>query len=290
MAARTGLVHGTLAYLVWGILPLYFRLLDGVAPLELVGHRILWSLVVVLCLLAWQRELGALRAALLHWRTLGALAGSALFIAINWFTYIWAVEHRHVLAASLGYFLNPLVNVLFGVTLLKERLAPLQWLALALAACGVTVLALGALDTLWISMALATTFGIYGLIRKLVPVGALVGLGIETLLLAPVAAIVVGWIEVAGRPAFGGAPLTTGLLVASGIVTSTPMLLFASGARRLPLVTLGLLQYLAPTLQFLIGLLVFGEAMTPGRWMSFALIWGALALFAGEALRRRRSG
>lgn len=286
---RLGLIHGFLAYAAWGLMPVYFNLMGGVASLEIVANRILWSLGLILLVMAVRRELGQFALALTTPRLVGALLASAVLIAANWLIYIWAVTSQHILAASLGYFLNPLVNVLLGVTLLRERLERMQWLAIALAALGVAILAAGAPQTLGISLSLALSFALYGLIRKLTPVSSLTGLGIETLLLAPASLATLYWLHQAGGLAFGEGPGVTLLLIASGAVTSVPLLLFASGARRLPLVTLGLLQYVAPTTQFALGVLVYGERLSTEHWMSFGLIWTGLAIFMGHALGRRRA-
>lgn len=287
--ARQGLAHAALAYLLWGLLPFYFHLLTAVPPIEVLAHRILWSLVLLLALLGWRRELGDVARAMREPRHLAALAASALFIAVNWFAYIWAVAHAHVIAASLGYFLNPLVSVLLGIVFLGERLRAIQWVALALAAAGVAILAAGAPQTLWVSLILAVSFALYGLIRKLTPVTALAGLAVETIVLAGPALAILAWEARHEGVTFGHAPVTTALLLASGVITSTPLLLFASGARRLPLVTLGLLQYIAPTMQFLIALIAFDEPMTLDRWASFAFIWLGLAIFALVTVTPRKA-
>lgn len=285
---RQGLVHGFLAYAIWGLLPVYFNLLSGVSAIEIIAHRILWSLGLILIVLLIRGELGPFVRALTTPRLVGALTASAVVIAANWLVYIYAVTNDQILAASLGYFLNPLINVLMGVTLLRERLKGVQWLAIGLAAAGVAILAAGAPETLGISLALALSFAFYGLVRKLTPISSLAGLGMETLILAIPAIGALYWIHETAGLSFGGAPDTTALLVASGVVTSVPLLLFASGARRLPMVTLGLLQYVAPTTQFALGTLVYGERMSPERWISFGLIWTGLAIFMAHALRQRR--
>lgn len=285
---RRGLIHGFLAYASWGLMPVYFSLLGGVSPIEIVAHRILWSLGLILLVLLVRQELSQFVSALTTPRLFGPLATSAMVIAANWLVYIWAVNHDQILAASLGYFLNPIVNVLLGVTLLRERLKGIQWLAVGLAAAGVAILAAGAPQMLGISLALAMSFALYGLIRKLTPVSSLTGLGIETLMLTVPAMGALFWVHHSGGLAFGDAPGTTAVLAASGIITSVPLLLFASGARRLPLVTLGLLQYIAPTIQFLLGTLAYGERLSPERWISFGLIWTGLAIFVAHALKQRR--
>jgi len=284
---RQGLLHAFLAYAVWGLLPAYIKLLGGVSALEIVANRVIWSLGIILAILVWRRQLAGFLAVLSTPRMLAALSLSAVLIAINWLAYIWAVVHGHVLAASLGYFLNPLVNVLIGVTLLHDRLSRVQWCAIGLAACGVAILAAGAPDTLGISLALALSFAFYGLVRKLTPVSALVGLAVETLVLLVPAIAAFVWVQETSGVSFGQDIPLTALLVATGVVTSVPLLLFASAARRLSMVTLGLIQYVAPTLQFLLGVFVYGERLSVDRWASFGLVWAGLALFMGHALRQR---
>lgn len=282
---RTGLAHGLAAYTLWGLLPLYFKLLPGVSPVEVVAHRIVWSIAFLVVLLGAMRLYPALVGTLGQRRTVGALTLSALLIAANWLVYVWAVAADHIVAASLGYFLNPLVNVLIGLAFLKERLRRGQLVAVLIAAVGVAILAAGEIQTLWISLTLAFSFAFYALVRKLVPVPAPVGLAVETLALAAPAVAVLGWFALSGQLAFGRAPVETALLVGLGALTSVPLILFASAARRLSLISLGLMQYISPTLQFLSGVLLFGEHLSTERWASFALIWAALALFVTDSLR-----
>lgn len=285
---RRGLGQGLGAYLIWGVLPLYFLLLTGVTAGEIVADRVLWSLVLLIGILAVVGRFGKLVAVLRAPRTLGLLAISATLISVNWLIYIWAVQNDHVLAASLGYFLNPLVNVLLGVVVLRERLTRMQTAAVALAAIGVALLAAGAGTGLWISLSLALTFAFYGLVRKVAPVESLEGLTIETALLTPFALAYLTWLASGDALMFGDATGQTALLVLTGAVTAVPLLLFAAAARRLPYSTLGLLQYLAPTLQFLLAITVFGEAMTTVQVACFALIWSGLALYVVSSVRRPR--
>lgn len=285
--ARKGVALGLSAYLCWGFLPLYFKLLGEVLPSEVVAQRVLWSLLLLAALIAGAGRWPALRAALANPRALKILAGSALLIAINWLVYIWAIGAGHVLETSLGYFLNPLVNVLIGVLVLKERLTTAQKVAVALAGAGVTVLAVGAASGLWISLALALSFATYGLLRKIAPVESLEGLAVETLLLAPIAAGYVVWLSAQGLLRFGTEADLSMLLALGGIVTAVPLLLFAAAARRLRYSTLGLLQYIAPTIQFLLAVLVFGERLTTAHLICFALIWSGLVIYAADGLRRR---
>lgn len=284
--ARRGVGFGLGAYFLWGFLPVYFKLLGDVLPTEIVAQRVLWSVLLLATLILGTKRLPQLRAALANPRALMILTVSALLIGLNWLIYIWAIEAKHVLETSLGYFLNPLVNVVMGVVLLKERLTRAQGIAVGLAAIGVSVLAIGATSGLWISLALAGTFATYGLLRKIAPVESLEGLTIETLLLAPVAALYLGWLGTHGASSFGANPQTTSLLVLSGVATATPLLLFAAAARRLRYSTLGLLQYIAPTIQFLLAVLAYGEPLTTAHIICFAAIWTGLVIYAIDGLRR----
>jgi chloramphenicol-sensitive protein RarD len=284
-AHRTGLMHGLMAYLLWGLLPAYFKLFPDASPIEVVAHRVIWSVAFLAIVLAATRLYPVFIAALRNPRQLGALTLSALLIAINWLVFIWAVATDHVLAASLGYFLNPLVNILIGMIFLKETLRRGQIFAVGVAALGVAALAAGEWQTLWVSLSLAITFAFYGLVRKLTPVPAAVGLAVETLVLAPPAIAALLWFAHQGTLAFGREALETTLFVGLGVVTSIPLILFASAARRLPMVTLGLLQYVAPSMQFVMGVFIMGEALSTPRLLSFGLIWLALALFVGDSLR-----
>jgi chloramphenicol-sensitive protein RarD len=285
---RTGILSATLAFLAWGLFPLYFHALHEVPPLQILAHRMLWSLLFLLVILALRRQWGWLSIARQP-RVLGSFVASACLLSVNWLIYIWAVNNGHVIEASLGYFINPLVNILFGYLLLHERLRRAQWMAIAVAAVGVAWLTWQAGTIPWIALALAATFGGYGLLRKTAALGALEGLSFETMVLFPVAAGYVAWLTAHGQNAFvdTASNSTRWLLVAAGPITAVPLLLFASGARRIPLSVLGLLQYLAPTLQFMLGVWLFHEAFTPDRLVGFALIWTALALFALEGLLRR---
>lgn len=275
-------------YAIWGLLPLFFRLLHHVDPVEIVTQRILWSLLLILAILAARKGLPAFLSALRDQKLVLPLAGSATMIGINWLTYVWAVNEGHVVAASLGYFLNPLVNVVLGVLVLKEKLRRPQMLAIAVASVGVAILAASALTTLWISLSLAFSFAFYGLLRKLTPVAPMTGLGVETALLTPLAIAYLLWELSHGGTGFGQDTPTTALLIISGAVTTVPLVLFAIAAQRLPMSTLGLMQYLAPTLQFLCGILLFGEKLSGGQIASFGLIWVGLILFASDGIATAR--
>jgi chloramphenicol-sensitive protein RarD len=288
-AVRRGVAYAASAYALWGLFPLYFMLLHAVPPAEVLGHRIVWSLAVVVGLLAWRRQFGWLLPALHNRRVLRSCAASAALIALNWFLYIWAVSQQRVVDASLGYFITPLVNVLMGTLVLHERLRPLQWGAVALAALGVLWLAAGTGSVPWIALALAATFATYGLLRKTAPLGALEGLTLETLLLAPLALGGLAWATMHGQAVFVHAPpALQALLVAAGPLTALPLLLFAAGARRIPLSVLGMLQYIGPTLQFALGLWVFHEPFGGPKLAGFLLIWIACAVFTWDAVRRAR--
>ncbi len=286
---RAGLFAALTAFLIWGLLPLYLRPLAQVPALQITAHRVVESCLLVFLYLAAKGQLGAVRAALADPRTRLRLVGSTLMISVNWLVYVWAVGNGHVVDASLGYFINPLVSVLMGVALLSERLGRVQWLAVAIAACGVAYLTWATGRVPWIALVLALTFGTYGLIRKIVAVESVPGLAVETLLLFPLALGWLLWCEWQGTGAFGQqGRAVDALLVGSGIVTATPLALFAFGARRIRLSTVGLLQYLGPTLQFLTGVLVFREPFPHTRLIGFAIIWSALAVYVGDSLWRRR--
>jgi len=286
---HNGLIAAALAYTLWGLFPLYLKQVAHVDPVQVVAHRSLWSLVFVFALLAAWRRTTWLKAALTDGRTLAVFAASAGLLAVNWGVYVWAVGVGRIVDASLGYFINPLVNVLLGVWLLQERPRPLQWAAVALAGCGVLWLIVGAGEWPWIALVLAFSFGFYGLLRKTAPLGATEGLALETLIQAPLAALLIGWWAWAGTGAMSVQDPVTGVwLLLAGPFTAIPLLLFASGARRLPLATMGLLQYLGPTLQFALGVFVYGEPFSAHRAVGFAVIWVALALYTGESLRRWR--
>jgi chloramphenicol-sensitive protein RarD len=288
-ARRSGLAAALGAFAIWGLFPLYLRPLAVVPTLQIMAHRIVWCCLLVFAWLAARGELGAVRAALANPSSRWRLTASALLISVNWLVYVWAVSNGHVVDASLGYFINPLVNVLLGVLVLSERLNRAQWAAVALAALGVVYLTIATGGVPWISLVLATTFGTYGLIRKVVTVDSVPGLATETLLLAPLALGWLLWCEQEGTGALGHtSPAINALLVGSGLVTALPLALFAYGARRVPLSTLGLVQYIGPTVQFLIGVLVFREAFSHTRAVGFAIIWGALAIYVTDSLWRNR--
>ena len=286
--SRSGLAYGLAAYGLWGVLPIYFKQIASVPAVDIVAHRILWSLLVLAALLTLARAWNEVRRAIARPRTLALLALTAVLIGVNWLLYVYAINTGHILAGSLGYYLNPLANILLGRFILGERLTKRQWSAVALAAAGVAVLAAGALDTLWISLLLCFSFATYGLLRKVAPVESLAGLSIETALLAPFAFV---WLMIGGAQGMmmDDHPTSTAImLVAAGLVSTVPLLCFTAAARRLPYSTVGMLQFLAPTLQFLLAVLVYDEPLTTAHLLAFAAIWAALGLYASSILTRRR--
>ncbi len=289
-AARQGALAAGICYFSWGLVPLYWKQLAAVNPVELIAHRHVWSLVLVLLLVAAQRGFGEVRAALSTPHSIGLNLLSATLLTANWLLYVWGVNTGHVLECSLGYFLVPLVNVALGRWILHERLRRLQWLAIALAALGVTVMIAQLARPPWLALAIAATWGVYGLLRKRSPLGSLTGLTVETLLLAPLAVGFLLWQQHTGAGALGHAPaLTQALVLSAGVITALPLLLFAYGARRIRLSTLGLLQYLAPTVQFAIGLWVYHEPFSRERATGFAFIWVGLALYTADNLWSQRA-
>jgi chloramphenicol-sensitive protein RarD len=284
-AAGRGALAAAGCYFVWGLFPLYWRQLTDVDATELIAHRHVWSLAFVALLMATGGGFGELKAALGSRPALSWHAFSGVLLTINWLVYVWGVNHGHVLETSLGYFLVPLVNVALGRLVLHERLRSAQWLAIGFAIVGVTLL-LGGLGRLpWIALTLAATFGVYGLLRKKSPLGPLTGLGLETLLLFPCALGFLLWQQATGAGALGRvSPTEHGLLLGAGVVTAIPLLLFAYGARRIRLSTLGLLQYIAPTVQFILGVWVFREPLSRERAAAFGLIWCGLALYTADNL------
>ena len=275
---RKGLALGIAAYGLWGVLPIYFKAMRAVPSVDIVAHRILWSIPVLALLLSFMKAWSEVRVAVRKRGTMGLLVLTALLIGANWTLYVFAVNSGHILAGSLGYYLNPLANVLLGRIVLKERLSRLQWAAVVLAAAGISALLVGALGQIWISLTLCMTFALYGLLRKVAPVDSVAGLTIETILLAPLAA---GWLAfsaASGEAVLGQSGFDVGLLAVSGIATSAPLLLFTGAARRLPYSLLGMLQFIAPTLQFLIAVFLYGEPFTRAHAIAFGSIWAALAL------------
>ena len=289
VAPPNGLPFALGAYVIWGFVPVYFKLLSHVPPIEVVAQRILWSIPLLMVIMYFRKQTGEFLAIFRHRVHLRNLLASATLIAVNWLIYIWAVSTNHILAASLGYYLNPLVNVLLGRIFLAERLRPMQLVAVAIAAFGVAILIGDALDTLWVSVSLACSFALYGLIRKITPVGAVPGLAVETTLLAPLSLAALLWFGVNGTGGFGDDAQTSGLLVLAGVVTAVPLLLFATAARRMSYASLGFVQYLAPSIVFLLGVFVYGEPLSTTKLVCFMLIWVSIAVFCIDALRTYRA-
>lgn len=286
---HSGIVYAALAFFWWGLFPLYFRIVPGINPGEVLAHRIVWCLLLMLALLAWRRQWAWLGPVLRQKKVLAAFIASALLLSGNWLTYIWSVNNGHVIDASLGYFITPLVNVLLGYTLLHERPRRAQWVALAFAALGVLWLTAQTGRLPWIALVLAATFGCYGLLRKVAVLGAVEGLTLETMLLAPLALAAIAIWSVQGHSTFPAPDVLTNLwLIALGPITAVPLLLFAAGARRISMTTLGLLQYIGPSIQFVLGVWVFHEPFTPARFAGFALIWIALLVYTLDGWRVTR--
>jgi len=276
------------AFTLWGFFPLYFRLRPGVFPPEVLANRIVWSLLLVGAVLTWQSRWSWLVPALRSRRVMASFVASALLLSANWMTYIWAVSNGHVVEASLGYFMTPLVNVGLGYGLLGERPRRAQWIALAMAAAGVVWLTASAGRLPWIGLVLALSFGAYGLLRKVATLGALEGLTLETMILAPAATFAMAWWWGGSATSFPAPDIGTNVwLVGLGPATTLPLLLFALAARKLPMTTLGLVQYLSPTIQFLLGIWLFHEPFDATRLVGYALIWIALALYTLDGWRRR---
>ena len=287
---RLGVAAGVAAYGLWGVFPIYFHLLSPAGPIEILCHRILWSLAVIAVALAWRRDVSWIRPLLGRPRQLAELALAAVLIAVNWLLYVWAVDEDRVVDAALGYFINPLVTVLLAVILLGERLRRLQWIAVGLGGVAVVVIAVGYGEVPYVALALAFSFAGYGFLKKRVTLTPAQSLGAETAILAPVATVAMVLLDRGDGLTFGQEPGLSLLLATSGVVTAVPLVLFAASARRIPLTMLGLLQFLTPTLQFLCGVLVFQEPMSAERWIGFALVWVALMCMSFDALRRLRTG
>lgn len=286
--SRRGLLLGIGAYGSWGLIPLYFKAVKHVAPMELLAHRAVWSFIVLAILTRVLGRWHDLRRDLSNPRTLGLLVLSTLLIAGNWLLFLHAVISGQLLQSSLGYFINPLVNVLLGVLVFRERLRPMQIVCIAIAAASVLWLARSVDQFPWLAVSLAVSFAVYALLRKLMPVDGLISLTAETAMLMPIGIVYLAWLLGTSR-ATGNSPPTLGLLMLSGLVTTIPLLLFGGAARRLPLSTLGILQYLAPTLQFLLAVAVFREKLTSATLVSFSGIWVAIAIYAADSIRAHRA-
>ena len=286
--SRRGIAYGLAAYTLWGAVPLFWPLVARASALELLANRVIWSLVICVILLltvvprGWWARTG-------NRRSLVLLAGAAAVVSVNWGTYIWGVNHGHVVETSLGYYINPILSILVGVIFLRERLAPMQWVSVGLAGLAVVVLTIDYGRLPWIALVLAASFATYGVIKKQVNGGAVETLTVESALLTPVALGYLVFLQATGSLTFGHLGWShTVLLMATGLVTVVPLLFFTAATTRLPLSTLGLLQYLAPTLQFLLGVLYFDESMSVGRWIGFALVWLALVILTAYGIRQAR--
>ncbi len=285
-AAAAGLGYGILAYLIWGFFPVYFKALGGVPPLQVVSHRIVWSVLFLWLIIAWRGKAGSIRDALHDRRAVVLLTASALLIAANWLVFVIAVGHAQVIQSSLGYFITPFVSVMLGVIFFRERLRRLQLVSLFMAAAGVVLLTVQYGQVPWVAIILAVTFGSYGLFRKIVTVDSLTGLTVETLLLGPIALGYLIYVSWQGNGAFPAPePHISALLMMSGIATAVPLLLFASAARRLRLATIGFLQYLTPSIHFLLAVLLYKEPFTRAHLTSFLFIWCGLCCYSYDAYR-----
>ena len=288
--SRRGLAAAAAAFSIWGLFPVYLHALSGVSALQVIAHRIAWSCLFLMTWLLLRGQLGLLSVTLARPALLARLAVTATLISTNWLVYVWSVTHNHIVDTSLGYYINPLVNVVFGVIVLRERLNRAQWIAVALAALAVLYLALLAGRPPWIAGTLAVLFSLYGLLRKVITVDALPGLATETLLLMPLAVAYLAWCQWTGSGALTThGPGVAALLVASGLITAIPLFLFAYGARALPYSTVGVLQYIAPTLQLVCGVVLFGEGFDGALAAGFVLIWAALLIYAVDGLWRAHS-
>lgn len=285
---RDGLIAGLVAYVIWGILPIYFKIIGAVDPLEVLTHRVIWAIPFGAIILTARRQWPEIRRALGHQRMMGWLSLSALLIALNWFAYIWAIQDGRIFETSLGYYINPLTNMLVGVVFFHERLRRLQSLAVVLATIGVLVLAISGGQVPWIGLFLAISFTSYAVIRKKVVIGAMPGLFVETLLLLPFALIWLGWLYASAAPAFASGDTSLNFwLIMAGPITALPLLCFALAARRLPLTMIGFMQFLSPTLQFCTGI-YYGEQLTPAHLICFGFIWLAVIFFSVDAARSSR--
>ena len=287
---RAGLTSALGAHVVWGSMPLYLQLVKSVPAVEYVAWRILFTLPLCFAIVAWRKAGPEVRAVLRDRRALLTLLASSALIGVNWFLYVWAIQTDHVYAASLGYYILPLMMMLLGLVVLGEKLNRLQWAAVALAGAGVAALAAGALTTLWLSLTMAITFGTYGLLRKTVSAGPVAGLTLESLILAPIALAMVWWF--AAQPAgsaLAQSPLVAAAVAWGGPMTAVPLIMFAFAARRLPYTVVGFLQFTSPTIVFLLGLLVFGEELKPAQLACFVAIWFAALLFVWDMIRGARA-
>ncbi|QJB69802.1 EamA family transporter RarD [Parasphingorhabdus halotolerans] len=292
--SRLGLVQALLACLFWGVMPIYFKLLEDVAAIEVVAHRVIWTVPLLLVILYFRKNITGLLSSWADKKIRWTLLASSLLIAANWLIYVWAVQEDHILAASLGYFISPLLSVFLGRIFLKETLSRNQWVAVGIAALGVSVLAVEAWQTLWISLALAASWSGYALVRKVADVGPIVGLTIETSVLLPFFGLFLLWVSFgsgysADTVHLGDSLPIDILLLGGAVVTAAPLMLFASAVKKMTLSAIGLLNYLAPTLQFLIGVMIYREPLTISHIICFGLIWISLAIFSADSIRKERT-
>jgi chloramphenicol-sensitive protein RarD len=288
---RNGMFFAAAAYILWGLFPVYFKLLKDIPPQQILMHRVLWSFLLLMGILGVRKQWRWLADIAKRPIVIAGFAASALLLSANWFLYIWAVNSGRVIDASLGYFMNPLVNVLLGYLLLGERLRAWQWCAVALAACGVLWLTWQSGHPPWIGLALAVSFGLYGLLRKTAALGALEGLALETMMLFPAALGYLIWLTLQQHNAFVAAPSSLQwLLIAAGPITAIPLLMFAIGARRIPMATLGLLQYMSPSLQLILGVWLYNEPFDHARMIGFIAIWAGLVVYSGDGIWRAWHG
>lgn len=283
--SRSGVASAVAAFVLWGVLPLFWKQLSFLPPHSTIAHRTLWSLLLLVPLLAWQGRLREVAAGISSWRGAGWHLLSGGLLASNWLLYVWATLNGRILEGALGYYLNPFLNMLIGAMFFGERQNRTQMLAVAVAAAGVACQVVAVQGVPWVALVLAITFALYAVVRKKAPLGALAGLAAETALLAPLALGWLLWQGARGEAIFGGSAGTAALVVCTGVATATPLLCFGHAARTISLTTLGILQFIGPTLQFLIGWGFYGEPMTPLRLLSFALIWAAVCLYAFDAWR-----
>ncbi|WP_027965123.1 EamA family transporter RarD [Halalkalibacillus halophilus] len=288
---KLGTIYAAFAYIIWGFLPLYWKILEHVPAWEILAHRMVWSflfmVIFILALKRWGLFTGELKSIFKDWRTGLGITGAAIAISINWVTYIWAVNTNHVLDASLGYYINPLISILFGILFLGEKFSRIQWIAIAFALTGVLFMTIQFGSIPWVALVLAMSFAVYGLLKKVVQLNAIFGLAIETLIILPIALLYISYLEWVNVGALGMS-WTGFLLIGAGLVTVVPLLLFAQGAKRIPLSLVGFLQYFAPTIMLLLGVFLFDEAFTSVHAVTFTLIWIGLILYTYERMKHLR--
>jgi len=290
MEKNKGILYAIAAYIMWGLFPLYWKQLESIDALQLIGHRIGWSFILLIAFVLLTRQWRNFRSVAFNWKTIRIYLIAAVLITVNWFTYVWAVTHNYVVETSLGYYINPLFSVLLGVIIFRERLRAVQWIPIALAAIGVIFLTVTYGSLPWIALTLAFSFGLYGLVKKLAPLNSLYGLTLETgLVFIPALAYLI-FCNATGQGAFlHSTPLQNWMMVGAGLVTTVPLLAFSAAVPRVPLTTIGILQYINPTMQFLLGVLVYREPFTRESLIGFGIVWAGLILFWAEGLFARRN-